>query len=64
MRCRTIADGALHHKSCRTVFADDLREDLRFTRAGQHYVIFIETAQEVVIVDFLHQSANIAGRLG
>jgi plasmid stabilization system protein ParE len=46
------------------MFADDLREDLRFARAGNHFVIFVETPDEVLIVDFLHQSADIAGRLG
>ena len=63
-RCKAIAAGQVHHQSCRTRFADDLREDLRFARAGQHFVIFIETEAEVLIVDFLHQSADIAGLLG
>ena len=45
------------------MFADDLAADLRFTRAGQHFVIFVEAPDEVLIVDFLHQSADIAGRL-
>lgn len=62
-RCRAIAEGRVVHQSCRTIFADDLRDDLRFARAGSHYVIFIETTTEVQIVDFLHQNADIAGRL-
>jgi toxin ParE1/3/4 len=64
MRCQAIAEGTAHHQSCRAVFADDLREDLRFARAGSHYVIFVETEAEVRIVDFLHQSADVGGRLG
>jgi toxin ParE1/3/4 len=63
-RCRAIAAGQVVHQSCRAVFADDLREDLRFARAGQHYVIFLETDTQVQIVDFLHQAADISGRLG
>lgn len=59
-----IAAGRAHHQSCRTIFADDLRDNLRFARAGSHYVIFVETETEVQIVDFLHQNADIAGRLG
>ena len=62
-RCKAIANGTAHHQSCRAMFADDLREDLRFSRAGQHFVIFVEASDEVLIVDFLHQSADIAGRL-
>lgn len=63
-RCKKIANGTAQHQSCRMVFADDLREDLRFARAGQHFVIFVETEAAVLIVDFLHQSADITGRLG
>ena len=63
-RCKDLAAGHVPHQSCRAIFADDLREDLRFARVGQHFVIFIEAAEEVQIVDFLHQSADIAGRLG
>ena len=63
-RSKAIAAGQVPHQSCRVMFADDLREDLRFARAGQHLVIFIETVDQVLIVDFMHQSADIAGRLG
>ena len=63
-RCQAIAAGQVVHQSCRTIFADDLREDLRFARAGQHCVIFIETDTQVQIVDFLHQAADVSGRLG
>ncbi len=63
-RRKAVARGHASHQSCRMIFADDLREDLRFARAGQHFVIFVETEAAVLIVDFLHQSADIAGRLG
>ena len=63
-RCRMVAKGHLPHRPCRTFFAHDLREDLRFVRAGQHFVIVVETAVRLVIVDFLHQSADIGNRLG
>lgn len=63
-RCIALTNGTAQHQSCRAVFANDLREDLRFARAGQHFVIFVETPDEVMIVDFLHQSADIGGRLG
>ena len=62
-QCKAIVRGRAVSQSCRTMFADDLAADLRFTRAGQHFVIFVEAPDEVLIVDFLHQSADIAGRL-
>ena len=52
------------HQSCRTVFADDLRQDLRFARAGQHFVIFGEAVEQILIVDFIRQSAEIAAKSG
>ena len=62
-RCRALAAGHVPHQSCRTAFADDLREDLRFARVGQHFVIFTETAGAVQIIDFIHQSAEISAKL-
>lgn len=36
-QCNKIAGGLAHVQSCRDVFAPDLRDDLRFSRAGQHW---------------------------
>lgn len=63
LRCKLLANGNLPSRSCRTVFADDLREDLRFVSAGQHFIIFTEALGGIVVVDFLHQSADISARL-
>lgn len=58
-----IAMGRAFSQSCRDVFAADLRSDLRFARSGRHFIIFTETPDEILIVDFIHQSADIGGRL-
>lgn len=63
-RCHAIAAGLVVHRSCRLAFADHLRDDLRFAICGSHYVVFTESAQDIRIVDFLHQSADISRRLG
>ncbi len=63
-RCRKIALGQLQTRPCRSQFGDDLRDDLRFVRSGSHNVIFVETPSGVTIIDFIHQSADIGGRLG
>lgn len=62
-RCRAIATGCAPTRSCRKAFAADLRSDLRYARSGRHFIIFVETQEEVLIVDFIHQSADIGGRL-
>lgn len=62
-RCYGLAEGIAPYQSCRDVFAPDLRDDLRFSRAGQHYVLFVETTQEVLVVDFIHQRRDVLGKL-
>jgi toxin ParE1/3/4 len=62
-RCRAIASGRLPTRYCRDVFAPSLRAELRYTRSGRHFIIFLETPDEIQIIDFIHQSADIGGRL-
>jgi hypothetical protein len=40
-----------------------LPDDLRFTRAGQRFVVFVEDAGQVIIVDFLHGRSDLPRRL-
>ncbi|MBS0562910.1 MAG: type II toxin-antitoxin system RelE/ParE family toxin [Proteobacteria bacterium] len=62
-QCRKLAAGQAHHRSCRDVFAPDAREDLRFARAGEHYVIFVESTREVLVVDFIHSRLDLPGKV-
>ena len=62
-RCRAIANGTAQSQSCRHIIDPDLPEDLRFARAGQHFIVFIESANAVVIVDFLHGRSDLPARL-
>lgn len=62
-RCRAIADGSAPSQSCRRIIDPDLSEDLRFTRAGQHFIVFVEEADAIVIVDFLHGRSDLPARL-
>lgn len=60
-------DVAKRHKaaaSCLVHFGEDLLADLQFARAGRHYIIFLEKPTEFLVVDFIHQSADVGGRLG
>ena len=59
-----IAQGIVQRQKCREVFAIDLHADLCLTRAGRHFIIFVETGTEFHIIDVIHQSADIGGRLG
>jgi toxin ParE1/3/4 len=59
-----LARKTVSFRSCRDVFASDLRADLLFARSGRHYIIFTETPARIQIIDFIHQSADIGSRLG
>lgn len=61
--CRDIAAGSAPSQDCRRIIDPELPEDLRFARAGQHFVVFVEDAEEVIIVDFLHSRCDLPRRL-
>lgn len=62
-RCNAIASGTAPSQDCRRIIDPDLPENLRFARAGQHYVILIEDAEKVVIIDVLHSRADLPKQL-
>lgn len=61
--CRDIAAGTAMSQDCRRFIDPNLPENLRFARAGQHFVIFIEAAEQVIIIDFLHGRSDLPRRL-
>jgi len=61
--CRDIAAGMAHSQDCRRIINPDLPENLRFARAGQHFVVFVEGAEHVIIVDFLHSRSDLPRHL-
>jgi plasmid stabilization system protein ParE len=62
-RCAEIAAGTALSQDCRRLIDPTLPEDLRFARAGQHFVVLIEDAEQVIIIDFLHNRADLPQRL-
>ena len=56
-RCEAILTGQVHSRSC-AVFVDDA-EDLRFVRAVEHFLVFLDRADEVIIVDILHSRSDL-----
>ena len=61
--CREIAEGSATSQDCRQIIDPELPEDLRFARSGQHFVIFVEQADQVIIVEFLHSRSDLPRRL-
>jgi len=62
-RCNGLAKGHLPSRSCRTLVDPDLPEDLRYLRAGQHFIVFVEAQDQLIIVDFLHVRSDLPRRL-
>jgi plasmid stabilization system protein ParE len=56
-RCEEILSGQAHSRSC-AVLVDEA-DDLRFVRAGEHFLIFLDHPDEVVIVDILHARSDL-----
>ena len=61
--CREIAAGTAVSQDCRRIIDANLPEDLRFARAGQHFVVFVEDAEQVIIIEFLHSRSDLPRRL-
>ena len=61
--CRNIAAGTAQSQDCRRIIDPELPEDLRFARAGQHFVVFVEDAAQVIIIDFLHSRSDLPRHL-
>jgi len=61
--CENIASGKSQSQSCRLLIDPDLPEDLRFARVGQHFVVFIDTPDQIIILEFLHSKSNLPRHL-
>ena len=61
--CHALAAGEAISQSCQRVIAADLPADLRLARSGQHFVIFVETAEQIIITDVLHVRADLPRQL-
>jgi plasmid stabilization system protein ParE len=62
-RVDAVAGGSAQTASCRVLAGPDVPEDYRFVRAGQHFVVFVETGTEVVVVDFIHSRMDLPGKV-
>ncbi len=56
-RCEAIARGEAVSQSC-SVLVDN-EADLRYARAGEHFVVFLERSTEILVVDILHSRSDL-----
>ncbi len=62
-RCDAIARGEAPWHSCSRVIDPRLPEDLRFTRCGEHLIVFVDEPDRVIIIDVLHGRRDLPARL-
>ncbi|UOA33575.1 hypothetical protein DSM110093_03404 (plasmid) [Sulfitobacter sp. DSM 110093] len=55
--CERILNGQAHSRSC-AVLVDDV-EDLRFMRAGEHFLVFLDRSDEVIIVGTFQSPSDL-----
>jgi toxin ParE1/3/4 len=56
-RCEAVASGQAHSRSCSILV--DGAADLRYLRAGEHFIVFLDLSEEVIIVDILHLRSDL-----
>lgn len=56
-RCEGIARGEVVSRSCAVLIAG--ADDLRYARVGEHFVVFLDQADVVIVVDFLHGRSDL-----
>lgn len=56
-RCEALVNGHAHSRSC-SILVDDVA-DLRYLRAGEHFLVFLDRPEEVIIVDILHSRSDL-----
>lgn len=56
-RCEAIAAGRATSRDCSTLIAE--AKDLRFTRAGEHFIVFLDQPDQMIVVDILHSHSDL-----
>jgi plasmid stabilization system protein ParE len=56
-RCQAILNGQVYSRSCAVLV--DNAADLRFARAGEHFLVYLDQPDEVIIVDILHSRSDL-----
>lgn len=56
-RCEALVNGQTHSRSCSILIEG--AADLRYLRAGEHFLMFLDRTDEVIVVDILHSRSDL-----
>ena len=62
-KCQALADAEAPSRDCRILVDPNLIENLRYAREGQHYIVFIDRPEQLIVIDFLHVRMDLPARL-
>ncbi|MDF0602593.1 type II toxin-antitoxin system RelE/ParE family toxin [Psychromarinibacter sp. C21-152] len=61
--CDGIAAGTAVGRDCSLLVGGAGASDLRYVRAGMHFVVYLERESDVVVIDVLHARSDLPRRL-
>ncbi len=56
-RCDAIVNGRARSRSCAILVEG--AKDLQFFKAGEHFLVFLDRPEEIIIVDILHSRSDL-----
>ena len=60
-RCEAIAEGRAHSCDCSALAPEG--RGLRYVRAGEHFLVYAEHEDDIVVVEVLHSRSDLPARL-
>jgi toxin ParE1/3/4 len=62
-RCDAISAGTAFVQNCGILLGDPTSTNLKLARAGQHFIIFEEMSEMIVILYFIHSRSDLPGKI-
>ena len=62
-RCAALATGRAASRDCSNLLNREDDIGLRYARAGEHFLMFIDMSDELVIIDILHERCDLPARI-
>lgn len=54
-----IAAGRVVARDCSVLTGSDAGRGLSYVSAGEHFVVFLDVGQEIIVIDVLHSRSNL-----
>ncbi len=61
--CAALARGTAQGQDCSALVGADRGRGLRHARAGSHFIIYLDRADMLIVVEFLHQRSDLPRHL-